>query len=165
MSTNKSISYLSCNKSIIVNIYINYIFYPPTFFFQPNKRIFHPSTFSSLQPNTHKEKLNIFHPPTFPSSHNFLSSHFFTPPTKQTLSASLKTTCDANTSPYVRCTFFTSMCWLNWLNSRNLGLEFLHHQKTLLQSSTYHHGLNLLHHSNSIESYWPIRIEGVVHLA
>ena len=45
---------------------------------------------------------------------------------------SLKTTYDANTSPYVRCTFFMLVCWLNWLNSRNLGLEFLHHQKTLL---------------------------------
>ena len=79
MSTNKYISYLLCNKGIIVNLYK--LHFPSSHFsFQPNKRVFHPPTFSSLQPNTHEEKLNIFHPPTF------LSSHFSTPPTKRTLS-------------------------------------------------------------------------------
>ena len=80
------------------------------------------------------------------NNYPFLIHHSF--------SASLKTTCDANTSLYVRCTFFMSVCWLNWLNSGNLGLEFLHHQKTL---EFLHHGLNLLHHSNSIESHWDWR--------
>ena len=79
MSTNKSISYLLCNKSIIVNLYkLHFLFFH--FSFQPNKRVFFPSIFPSLQPNTHKGKLNIFHPPTFPSS------HFSSPPTKRTLS-------------------------------------------------------------------------------
>ena len=84
MSTNKSSSYLLCNKCIIVNLYKLYF---PFFSFslQPNKRVFHPPTFPSLQPNTQEGKLNIFHPPTFPSSHNFPSSHFSTPPSKQTL--------------------------------------------------------------------------------
>ena len=84
MSTNKSISYLLCNKSIIVYLYKLH-FLSSYFSFQPNKRVFHPPTFPSLQPNTHEGKLNILHPPTFSSSHNFLSSHFSTPPTKQTL--------------------------------------------------------------------------------
>ena len=82
MSTNKSISYLLCNKGIIINLYKLY-FLSSHFSFQPNKRVFHPPTFPSLQPNTHKGKLNIFHPPTFPSSYNFLSFYFSTPPTKQ----------------------------------------------------------------------------------
>ena len=64
MSTNKSISYLLCNKGIIVNLYKLHF---PTFPF-------------SLQPNTQEGKLNIFYPPTFPSS------HFSTPLTKWTLS-------------------------------------------------------------------------------
>ena len=85
MSTNKSIFYLLCNKGIIVNLYKLHFLSSP-FSFQPNKRVFHPLTFSSLQPNTHERKLNIFHPPTFSSSHNFSSSHFSTPPTKWTLS-------------------------------------------------------------------------------
>ena len=65
MSTNKSISYLLCNKDIIVNLYKLH-FLSSHFSFQPNKRVFYPPIFSSLQPNTHKEKLNIFHSPTFP---------------------------------------------------------------------------------------------------
>ena len=81
MNTNKYISYLLCNKSIIVNLYF------PSFPFslQPDKRVFHPFTFPSLQPNTQEGKLNIFYPPTFPSSHNFLSFHFSITPTKRTL--------------------------------------------------------------------------------
>ena len=63
MSTNKSISYLLCNKGIIVNLYKLH-FLSSHFSFQPNKRVFRPPTFPSLQPNTHEGKLNIFHPPT-----------------------------------------------------------------------------------------------------
>ena len=84
MSTNKFISYQLCNRGIIVNLYKLHFSSCP-FSLQPNKRVFHFSTFSPLQPNTQEGKLNIFHPPTFPSSHNFPSSHFFTPPTKRTL--------------------------------------------------------------------------------
>ena len=79
MSTNKSISQILCNKGIIVNLYKLH-FLSSHFSFQPNKRVFHPPTFSPLQPNTHEGKLNIFYPPT-----NFLSFHFSTPPTKRTL--------------------------------------------------------------------------------
>ena len=64
MSTNKSISYLLCNKGIIVNLYKLH-FLSSHFSFQPNKRVFHLLTFSSLQPNTRERKLNIFYPPTF----------------------------------------------------------------------------------------------------
>ena len=79
MSTNKSISYLLCNKNIIVNLYkLNFL--SSQFSFEPNKRVFHPPTFQSLQPNTHEGKLNIFYPPI-----NFSSFHFSTPSTKQTL--------------------------------------------------------------------------------
>ena len=79
MSTNKSISYILCNKGIIVNLYkLYFIFF--YFSFQPNKRVFHPPTFPPLQPNTHEKKLNLFYPPT-----NFLSIHFSTPLTKWTL--------------------------------------------------------------------------------
>ena len=78
MSTNKSTSYLLCNKCIIVNLYKLH-FLSSHFSFQLNKIIFHPPTFPSLQPNTHEGKLNIFYPPT-----NFPFFHFSTPPTKQT---------------------------------------------------------------------------------
>ena len=78
MSTNKSISYLLCNKGITVNLYKLH-FLSSHFSFQPSKRVFHPPSFPSLQPNTHKEKLNIFYPPTFSSS------QFSTPPSKRTL--------------------------------------------------------------------------------
>ena len=84
MSTNKSISYILCNKGIIVNLYKLHF---PSFHFslQPNKRVFHPPTFPPHQPNTQEGKPNIFYPPTFPSSHNFPSFYFFTPPTKRIL--------------------------------------------------------------------------------
>ena len=63
MSINKYISYLVCNKGIIVNLYkLNFPSFH--FFLKPNKRVFHPLTFPPLQPNTQEEKLNIFHPPT-----------------------------------------------------------------------------------------------------
>ena len=68
MSTNKSISYLLFNKGRIVNLYkLHFLSFH--FSFQPNKRVFNSPTFPSLQPNTHEGKLNIFYPPTFPSSH------------------------------------------------------------------------------------------------
>ena len=65
MNTNKSISYILCNKGIIVNLYKLY-FSSFSFSLQPNKRVFHPPTFPPLQPNTQEGKLNIFHLPTFP---------------------------------------------------------------------------------------------------
>ena len=74
MSTNKSISYILCNKGIIVNLYKLYFLSFP-FSLQPNKRVFHSPTFPPLQPNTQEGKLNIFHtptifyPPTFPLFH------------------------------------------------------------------------------------------------
>ena len=49
MSTNKSISYLLCNKGIIVNLYkLHFLFS-------------HFSTFPSLQPNTHLSKAHAQH--------------------------------------------------------------------------------------------------------
>ena len=63
MSINKSIFYQLCNKGIMVNLY-KLLFLSSHFSFQPNKRVFHPPTFPSLQPNTHEGKLNIFHPLT-----------------------------------------------------------------------------------------------------
>ena len=73
MSTNKSISYVLCNKGIIINLYkLHFSSFP--FFFQPNKKVFHLPTFPPLQPNTQEGKPNIFYPPTFPSSHNFTLS-------------------------------------------------------------------------------------------
>ena len=78
MSTNKFISYLLCNKDIIVNLYKLH-FLSSHFSFQQTKE-FSTSHFPSIQPNTYEKKLNIFHPST-----NFLSSHFSTPLTKRTL--------------------------------------------------------------------------------
>ena len=84
MIINKSISYLLCNKGIIVNLYKLY-FSSFFFFLSPNKRIFHSLTFPPFQPNTQERKVNIFYPPTFSSSHNFSSSHFSIPLSKHTL--------------------------------------------------------------------------------
>ena len=64
MSIAKSISYLLCNKGMIVNLYKLY-FLSSYFSFQPNKRVFYPPIFPPLQPNTHERKLNIFYPLTF----------------------------------------------------------------------------------------------------
>ena len=84
MNINKYISYLLCNKGIIVNLYkLNFSSFH--FSLQPSKRVFHPLTFPPLQPNIQEGKLNIFHPSPFLSSHNFPSSHFSTSPTKQSL--------------------------------------------------------------------------------
>ena len=72
MSTNKSISYVLCNKGIIINLYkLHFSSFP--FSLQLNKRIFHLPTFPPFRPNTQEGKPNIFYPFTFPSSHNFLS--------------------------------------------------------------------------------------------
>ena len=68
MSINKSISYLLCNKGIIVNLYKLY-FLSSHFSFQPNKRVFYLPTFPFFQPNTHEGKLNIFYHYIFPSFH------------------------------------------------------------------------------------------------
>ena len=57
---------------------------------QPNKKVFHPSTFLPSQPNTYERELNFFYPSTFLSSLHFLSSHFFTPPTKWTIKKNKK---------------------------------------------------------------------------
>ena len=77
MSVNISISYRLYNKDIIVNLY-KLQFPSSPFSLQPNKKVFHPPTFSPLQQNTHEGKPNLFYSPIFPSS------HFSTPPTKQT---------------------------------------------------------------------------------
>ena len=50
MSTNKSISYILINKNIIVNLYKLH-FLSSHFSLQLNKKVFHPLTFSPLQPN------------------------------------------------------------------------------------------------------------------
>ena len=64
MSVNTSISYILYNKDIIVNLYkLHFPSFP--FSFQPNKKAFHPPTFSPLQQNIHKGKTK-----------SFLSSHF-----------------------------------------------------------------------------------------
>ena len=78
MSTIKYISYLLCNKGIIVNLYKLH-FLSSHFSFQPNKRVFHSPTFPPFQPNTHKRKPKLFYPLDFPFS------HFSTSPTKQSL--------------------------------------------------------------------------------
>ena len=63
MCINKYISYLLCNKGIIVNLYkLNFSSFH--FSLQPNKRVFHSLTFLPLQSNTEEGKLNIFYPPT-----------------------------------------------------------------------------------------------------
>ena len=79
MSTNKSISYILCNKGKIINLYKLYF---PSFPFslQTKQKNFLPSYFSSPQPNTRERKLNIFY------SLTFSFSHFSTPLTKRTLS-------------------------------------------------------------------------------
>ena len=84
---NKKICYFFVlfNVNIIVNLY-QFHFLSSHFSFQPNKRVFHPSIFPSLQPNINEGKLNFFYPPTFPSSHNFLPSYFSTIQTKRILS-------------------------------------------------------------------------------
>ena len=52
MSINKFISYVLCNKGIIVNLYKLH-FLSSYYSLQPNKRVFHPLTFPLLQPKKH----------------------------------------------------------------------------------------------------------------
>ena len=68
----------------MVNLYQLY-FSTSHFLSQLNKKVFYPSTFPPLKSNTDEGKLNLFYPLTFPSFHNFLSSHFSIISTKQTL--------------------------------------------------------------------------------
>ena len=72
------------SKDIMVNLYQLY-FSTSHFLSQPNKKFFHPSTFPPFQPNSNEGKLNLFYHPTFPSSYNFLFSHFSILPTIRTL--------------------------------------------------------------------------------
>ena len=74
MSIKKIISYILCNKGIRVNLY-KLPFPFSHFSLQPNKRVFHLSTFSPP---------NLL---TFLSSLHFLSSHFSILPTKGSLGA------------------------------------------------------------------------------
>ena len=101
----------------MVNLYQLY-FSSSHFLSQPNKKVFHPSTFPPFQPNTNERKLNLFYHPTFPSSHNFLSSHFSTTPTKWTLKnkVSLQTSLERN---------FLNFSYLFFgVNFENLTVEF-----------------------------------------
>ena len=59
MSTSKSISYILCNKGIIVNLYKLYV--PSSHFsLQPNKRVFHPPIFPPLQPSMQTAPKGVF---------------------------------------------------------------------------------------------------------
>ena len=60
------------DRDIIVNLYLLH-FSSSHFSSRPNKRVFHSSTFPSLQPNTHEGKLNIFY-------HPIIFYHFTFPP-------------------------------------------------------------------------------------
>ena len=65
---------------------INCKFISTSFSILSNKQIsFSSLQFSILPSNTNGRKLNLFYPLTFLSFLHFLSSQFFTPPTKQTL--------------------------------------------------------------------------------
>ena len=61
---------LLCNKNIIVNLHKLHFPSSP-FSLQPNKKVFHPPTFSPLQPNTQEGKLNISILPLF---HSFIQT-------------------------------------------------------------------------------------------
>ena len=63
------LTFVLFNRDIIINIF---------------STIFHLSTFPSSKPNTHERKLNIFFPSTFLFLLCFLSSQFYTIPTKRT---------------------------------------------------------------------------------
>ena len=56
----------------MINLYqLHFLF--SYFSSQPNKKIFHPSTFPPLQSNTNERSLNLFYPPTIFYSLTFLS--------------------------------------------------------------------------------------------
>ena len=85
----------------MVNLYQLY-FSSSHFLSQPNKKVFHLSTFPPFQPNTNEGKLNLFYPLTFPSSHNFPSSHFSTSPSKRSLSEKKLTLDNLKSSATIR---------------------------------------------------------------
>ena len=72
------------NIYIIVNFY-KFYFLSSHFSSQPNKKVFHSSTFPSSQLKTYERKLKLFYPPTFLSLQHFSSFYFSTPSTKRTL--------------------------------------------------------------------------------
>ena len=76
MNTNKSISYILCNKGIIVNLYKLH-FLSTHFYLQPNK------SFPLCHFSTPTTKY------TQGKTKYFLSSYFSTPQTKQTLKAKM----------------------------------------------------------------------------
>ena len=79
MRINKFISYILCNKGIIINLHkLHFLSFP---FFSPTKQ----KSFLSFHFSTPPTKHNIFHSLTFLSSHNFSSSHFSTPPSKRSV--------------------------------------------------------------------------------
>ena len=63
------------NKGVWVNLYKFTFSIPPLFHSQANKK---------------ERNQNLFYPPTFPSSHHFLSFHFSTPPTKRTINVEVQ---------------------------------------------------------------------------
>ena len=73
-----------CNRGVIVILYKLY-FLSFHFSSQPNKWVFHSSTFPHPKPNTQERKLNLFYPPTFIFLPHFLFPHFSTISTKWTL--------------------------------------------------------------------------------
>ena len=117
MSTNKSISYVLCNKGIIINLYkLHFSSFP--FFLQPNKKVFHLPTFPPLQPNTQEGKPNIFYPPTFPSSHNFTFS------TKRSLRENAIESHMRSITMYSQCIQYDS-CGKNYGNLYATGQNYL----------------------------------------
>ena len=80
----KKLFLILCNRGTRVILYKLY-FLCFHFSSQPNKWVFHLSIFLLLKPITQEWKLNLFYPFTFLSFPHFLSTHFFTPPTKRTL--------------------------------------------------------------------------------
>ena len=69
------------NIYIIVNFY-QFYFLSSHFSSQPNKKVFHSSTFPFSQLKTYERKLKLFYPPTFLSLQHFPSFYFSTPSTK-----------------------------------------------------------------------------------
>ena len=69
------------NIYIIVNFY-QFYFLSSHFSSQPNKKVFHSSTFPFSQLKTYERKLKLFYPPTFLSLQHFPLFYFSTPSTK-----------------------------------------------------------------------------------
>ena len=99
MRINKFISYLLCNKGIVVNLHK--LHFSSFSFFSPTKqKSFLSSHFSTPSTKHIREKTKYF-----PSFHNFLSSHFSTPSSKRSLSLS--------------CFFLPSPLFDSWLFSHS----------------------------------------------